>query len=345
MHKKLPLEFKIADRRQYSGKEVTSLESDIDGRIIELLDLIRRDYVDKQEPLDFARLAGFFTLDNLTTIAFGVTMGFLRRNEDLFDYHKTSTQLYPIVECSMNHRSIYLLLQAVQKMVAQPSDIGFGAIVTAVNKAVRERFSAPPTVETPTDMLNSFMRHGLSQLQCESEAILQIMAGADSTAHALRNTFVRILTNPSAYRRLIMEIDTALEKGEVSYPVIKNREAQALPYLRACVMEGLRIFMPLNGVSTRLVPSPGGYDYNGIHLPAGTEVGWSLYSMLRRKDIFGPDADTFRPERWFDDDVEKLKMRERVQEMAFGTGRASCLGKDIALMELRKAIFEVSGKR
>lgn len=321
---------------------MTSLENDIDGRVVELLELIHRDYVDKEEPFDFARLAGFFTLDNLTTIAFGVTMGFLRQNKDLFDYHKTSAKLYPIVECSMHHRSIYRLLQVVQKLVSQPSDVGFGAIISAVNKAVAERFAKPASAETPTDMLSSFMRHGLTQLQCESEAILQIMAGADSTAHALRNTFFHILSSPTAHRRLMIEIEATLEKGEASYPVIQNREAQALPYLRACIMEGLRIFMPLNGISPRLAPSPDGYTHNGIHIPAGTEIGISIYSMLRRKDIFGPDADTFRPERWFDQDTERLKARERVQEMVFGTGRTSCLGKDIALMELRTAIFEVS---
>ncbi|KEF56767.1 uncharacterized protein A1O9_06957 [Exophiala aquamarina CBS 119918] len=99
-------------------------------------------------------------------------MGFLRQNKDLFDYHKTSAKLYPIVECSMHHRSVYRLLQVVQKLVAQPSDVGFGAIVSAVNKAVSQRFTTPPTAETPSDILSSFMRHGLTHLECQSEAIL-----------------------------------------------------------------------------------------------------------------------------------------------------------------------------
>ena len=242
----------------------------------------------------------------------------------------------------MHHRSVYRLLQVAQKLVAQPSDVGFGAIISAVNMAVSQRFATPLTAEIPADMLSSFMRHGLTQLECQSEAILQIMAGADSTAHAIRNTFFHILSNPSAYRKLMVEIDATLERGEASHPVIKNREAQALPYLRACIMEGLRIFMPLNGISPRLAPTPAGFTHNGIYVPGGTEIGISIYSMLRREDIFGPDANTFRPDRWFDKDSERLKARERVQELVFGTGRTSCLGKEIALMELRKVLFEVS---
>ncbi|KIX05178.1 uncharacterized protein Z518_06050 [Rhinocladiella mackenziei CBS 650.93] len=325
----------------YSGKEVTTLESDIDARVVDLLDLIRRDYVSQEKPLDFARLSGFFTLDSLTTIAFGNAMGYLKTNEDLFHYFHMSSKLYPIVEHTMHHWSIHQIVQTIQKMVTVPSDVGMGAIVTAVNKGVRERFTAPSTTETPSDMLNSFICRGLTELECESEAILQIMAGADSTAHALRITFYHLLSNPTAYLKLMAEMDAALQSGQISYPVIQNSEAQALPYLRACIMEGLRMFMPLNGISTRLSPSPDGYTHNGIYIPAGTEVGISIYSMLRRKDIFGPDADTFRPERWFDKDTERLKARERVQEMVFGTGRTSCLGKDIAWMELRKVIFEL----
>lgn len=318
------------------------LENDIDDRVVELLNLIRRDYIDPEVALDFTRLSGFFTLDSLTRIAFGKAMGFLEKNEDLFSYFKTSSRLYPIVKCSMHHLTILRILQTVQKLVPQPSDVGFGAIVTAVHQAVRERFHADPDMDIPADMLNSFMRHGLTQLECESEAILQIMAGSDSTAHALRTTFYHILTSPSAYARLMAEIETALQKGAVSYPVIQNREAQELPYLRACIMEGLRVFVPLNGVSPRIAPSPGGITHNGVYIPPGTEVGISIYSMMHREDIFGPDADTFRPERWFDKDTERLIARERVQEMVFGTGRTSCLGKDIAWMELRKVIFEAS---
>jgi hypothetical protein len=37
------------------------LEHDVDARVVELLDLVRRDYVDKDEAMDFAKLAGYFT--------------------------------------------------------------------------------------------------------------------------------------------------------------------------------------------------------------------------------------------------------------------------------------------
>jgi cytochrome P450 len=182
----------------------------------------------------------------------------------------------------------------------------------------------------------------MTQEECETESMLQILAGSDSTATALRTIFLYVLTNPLAHSKLLKEINTATDAGRISFPVITNNEAQALPYLQATIKEGLRIFMPLNGLAGRVSPSPDGVTVQGVFIPPGTEVGAAIYSMLHRKDIFGSDADTFRPERWLESEAETVKSYERVHDFVFGYGRSSCLGKGIALMELSKAIFEVS---
>ena len=57
--------------------------------------------------------------------------------------------------------------------------------------------------------------------------------------------------------------------------------------------------------------------------------------------MFGPDADLFRPERWFEvDKAQRAEMR-RVAELVFGYGRWMCAGKMIAFMELNKVLVEV----
>ncbi|KAJ9500512.1 hypothetical protein LTR96_000789 [Exophiala xenobiotica] len=327
----------------YTGNEVPTLESDIDARVVELLNLIQRDYVDKNEAMDFAVLAGYFTLDILTQIAFGQALGFLIKNEDLYDYHKSSSQFYPIMELSSNHPMILSILRSriMQGAAPKPTDkIGFGAIVGVAHKAVAERFGPDP--KKVQDMLGSFVSHGLTQQECEVETLLQILAGADSTATALRTTFLFILTSPTAYAKLREEIAAVVESWDVSYSVIKNSEAQNLRYLEACIQEGLRMFMPLQGLAGRVSPYPDGATVNGVFIPPGTEVGIATYAMGHRRDFYGPDADTFRPERWIDNDPETIKGYGRINELVFGAGRSSCLGKRIALMELRKAIFEVS---
>lgn len=45
-------------------------------------------------------------------------------------------------------------------------------------------------------------------------------------------------------------------------------------------------------------------------LPEGTVVGLNAW-VIHRDQIFGPDADRFRPERWLDADEEHLKAMDR----------------------------------
>lgn len=69
-------------------------------------------------------------------------------------------------------------------------------------------------------------------------------------------------------------------------------------------------------------------------------VNW--IAMQLRKDVFGEDAEIFRPERFLECSNEKKVEMERTVEMSFGTGRYQCPGKVIAFVEIYKVIFEVS---
>lgn len=77
----------------------------------------------------------------------------------------------------------------------------------------------------------SFIRHGLTKRQCEVEALIQIIAGSDTTATTIRATMLYLLSTPRAYRALQAEIDAGIRSGRVSNPVT-NAEASELPYLQ-----------------------------------------------------------------------------------------------------------------
>lgn len=314
-----------------------SLEADVDIHIIELLDLMRN-YAQEGHPFDLTYLTHYLALDVLTSIAFGEPLGFLTQNKDLFDYIATSKAFYPIMELQNHYPLINQFLQSPIMAGAQPKPTdkrGLGKILGAVQKAVADRLEHGEGAKA--DILSSFIRHGLNQVELESETILVILAGTESTATALRTTLYYVVTNALVYNKLVKEITST----KATRPVITNSEAQALPYLRAVILEGMRIFVPLHGIGTKNPPK-GGAFVEGVFVPEGTEFGMALYSMLHRKDIFGQDADMFRPERWIDNEESDIRAMEKVAELVFGAGRSSCLGKNIALMELRKALFEVS---
>ena len=48
-----------------------------------------------------------------------------------------------------------------------------------------------------------------------------------------------------------------------------------------------------------MLPIGGGLNGKSpIFVPAGTSIIFNVYAMHRRQDLFGQDAEEFRPERW-----------------------------------------------
>ncbi len=87
-------------------------------------------------------------------------------------------------------------------------------------------------------------------------------------------------------------------------------EVKALPYLQACINEGLRLHSTSALGLPRVVPE-GGMAVLGAFFPAGTVVSVPSYTIHRDEEIWGADVEAFRPERWFDEE-RKDRMAWRV---------------------------------
>ena len=167
------------------------------------------------------------------------------------------------------------------------------------------------------------------------------MAGSDSTATALRVILYYIAATPKVYTKLQAEIDEAIRSGTISRPVIQDREARQLPYLQACIKEGLRVHPPAAGLFTKVTPREGDTLDDGTFIPGGTRICASTWATQHNKATFGDDAEVFRPERWLEVAGDDLQRMERTLELVFGAGRYGCLGKSIAFIELNKFFVEV----
>jgi hypothetical protein len=152
-------------------------------------------------------------------------------------------------------------------------------------------------------------------------------------------TLLCLITTPTSYTTLQKEIDSAIRNGKISHPIAES-EAKKLPYLQAVIREGLRMYPPVTGLGSKQVPK-GGDLINGHFVPEGTQVGTNYFGLMRCKEVWGNDADVFRPERWLEADEERLRVMNGVVDLTFGYGKYSCLGKPIAMMELNKIFVEV----
>jgi len=198
-------------------------------------------------------------------------------------------------------------------------------------------------------MLSSFIAHGLTESDIVAESVMSILAGGETPATALRVALLFIITNPRVYTTLQAEIDNALAiDGMISRPVVKDKEWRQLAYLQAVVKEGLRLCPPVTGLLSKVSPPEGDeFVVNGkrIVIPGGTNIGWACWGMYRDKAVFGEDADLYRPERWLEEvNQEKLERMRKVVDLNFGFGKYYCLGRQVALSEVHKGLFEVSAE-
>ena len=351
---RLHLELRNRMSPGYAGKDNAHLEQDVDEQLQKLFDLIISKYLARPEEgifqtVDLSRITSFFTLDTISKIAFGQTFAFLERDEDPFGYLENLKQFLPAIIVFGVYTELTKILKIPLVKAALPKSTdkrGLGRVMGFAKDRVDERFGPKPIVRK--DMLGSFIKHGLTQEELESETLTQITAGSDSTASALRLTLHFICTSPPILERLLAEAEAAIAAGQITRPIIKDAEARQLPYLQACIKEGLRVYPPVTGLMAKRVPKGGvTIDVNGTDklVPEGVQIAWNSWGVMRDQSIFGPDCEIYRPERWLPKDSSEkeqariAKMTEKVS-MVFGTGRFGCLGRGVATMELNKAIIE-----
>lgn len=321
----------------YSGKEVENLEAKIDLNVLRLIDLIETKYAATRQPFDFGRKAQYFTLDVITDLAFGKPFGDLSSDSDVYEYIRTQEENMPgiIVSTVIPWMLTILSSPLFKRMLPSDKDlIGIGKTMAIAKQVAAERFG--PDRKVQKDMLGSFVARGLTQDEAESEILMQLLAGSDTTATAVRATLLHIVTNA----RVTSSLRTEIEAAKPSWPVITDAEAREMPYLQAVIKEGLRIWPPVVGLMAKEVPK-GGDVFKGQYLPEGTHIGYCAWGIFRRTDIWGEDAQEYRPERWLEGTPDKLREMEGTLELVFGYGRWQCLGKNVALMELNKVFVEL----
>ncbi|KAK4464346.1 cytochrome P450 [Cladorrhinum samala] len=336
----------------YSGRENLELEGDIDRRVQEFLDLIGTKYVSteaRSRAVDMAKKIQYFTMDVISAVAFGEPFGMLIEDRDIGGFIRSSEEGLRIGNAMMALGLSWLAQSpGLGKLLGpKPTDQkGFGAMMRACFDVVGDRVSKPDTGRR--DMMASFIRHGVLGDDLKSEVLEQLVAGSDTTAGALRGILLYVLSHPRVQAKLQDEIDEVARSGripQVGEGIIPQNLAKTLPYLQAVIREGLRIWPPVLNLLPKDVPKGGDTvtlaSGEKVFLPGGTYIGVATLKMHRDKELYGDDADLFRPERWFEEDKEKLAAMTKVNDLTFGHGKWQCLGKTVAQMEINKLLFEL----
>ncbi|PON92492.1 Cytochrome P450 [Trema orientale] len=160
-------------------------------------------------------------------------------------------------------------------------------------------------------------------------------AGHESTAVAASWCLMMLALHPEWQARIRTEFAQVCPHG--------LPDANALPHLKTVTMviqEVLRIYPPAAFVSREALEET---QVGNITVPKGVCL-WTLIPTLHRDpDVWGPDANEFKPERFADGVAQACRLSPQAY-IPFGLGPRLCLGKNFAMVELKVIVSLIISK-
>ena len=315
----------------FTPNGVLPLEQCIDQTMRELRDILAQ----KAEATDLPMWMSLFSMDSAARQAFGEDRGYLAAGKDV-------DGTIQLIRNRFNHWGRWSSLPGVESLIYRnavsinrkqtPSSMAAAAIAK-----LSSRISTTGTEKATTDLLQSFVSASEAHPDLLDKTgivglLMSTISGAgDTTATTLTAIIYFLLTHPSDLQALLTE----LKQNNVQ-PLPRYHETSKLPFLNAVIRESMRCFSTATWPIERLVPK-GGITVAGYDIPEGTSVGVLPASVHLDKNVYGRDADIFRPARWLEASEERLRVME-ASHMGFSKGRRVCLGQNIAVMQMKKVI-------
>ncbi|TFK52808.1 cytochrome P450 [Heliocybe sulcata] len=196
----------------------------------------------------------------------------------------------------------------------------------------------------------------LSDEELYAQMSVMLLAGHETTATSLSWALWVLAGHKDVQHRMRQEIlaaeDDARSQGEAS---LSLTQVEKLPYFQAVLKESMRlhpaIFQNFRVAArdvvvslSKPVMSASGVPVNEVAIPAGTRIVTSYSCYNRDKDIWGDDANEFKPERWLSESetpAQGLSLGVVGHLMNFGTGGRTCVGWRFAMAEMQCFLLEL----
>ena len=301
-----------------------------DGRMVDLQPLLDRFAMDTATDLLFGKSTGSLTAESdeeaakfygsakycLWAIFRDWNLGLLGRILPDRTYSEAREYIYKTVD-----RYVRIALESNAKAV------------------IGESSTAKPEQRKRYILLNHLAEQNKDPIMLRDQSISALVGGAETTANLLSNLLYVLARRPETWTKLRAEAlnfdITTLDRERMKDAVYLSYCINECQYLHLILVvkantnperEALRLH-PVVPLTTRwcnkdtILPRGGGPDEaHPLLVPQGTSVYVAFYPMHRRKDIFGDDADEFRPERW-------ATLKPGWGFTPFGGGPRICIGR------------------
>ncbi|KAG1731966.1 cytochrome P450 monooxygenase pc-3 [Suillus paluster] len=284
-------------------------------------------------PVDFQDMISRFTMDSATE--FLLRKGWLiypsssplskdpailrhPANQFAHAFHEAQVSTIPRGHVGALWRMIELFGDKVKKHMKKAASNSGSLIGSAQDKDVQEG----------NTLLDHLVNCSEDHVLIRDETINILLAGRDTTATTLTFVIYMLSQHPQVMHRLREEILNKI--GPSKRPT--HEDMRDLRYMRAVINETLRLYPPVTSREATVLPAVNGGD--PMFIPADTLVMYSVFVMHRRKDLWGPDALEFDPDRFLDERLQKYLTPNPFIFLAFNAGPRICPGQQFAYNEM-----------
>ncbi|KAK0635777.1 cytochrome P450 [Bombardia bombarda] len=188
------------------------------------------------------------------------------------------------------------------------------------------------------DILSAIVASGLQdEDEMMSHMLTILAAGHESTAITLAWALFKLAQLPDVQDKLRAEISDTLDRLHIadpsspSSPIPTLEEINSMPYLRAFLMEVLRMYPAFPSMMRE--PTHDVKISDDLTLPRGKPLMVSPYAVNRSRELWGDDADEFHVERW--EAAYNGGAKTAQAFFTFSSGPRICIGKDFAVLSLK----------
>jgi cytochrome P450 len=297
------------------------------------------DCIPENGDVDLQPLFFKLTMDTTTALLFGRSIYSLRAARDQDTENKKFDESFNLAQEGLAKR---FRLAPFHWVYSPPAFRKACRNVHAfVERYIDERASkcSDDAEDTSSWFIDQVTNESESKVEVRDQLINILLAGRDTTACCLSWTFRLLVRHPDTMQRLRQEITSVMD----GFSDPTREQIRRMPFLACVVKESLRLYppVPLNNreaIKTTMMPTGGGPEGTSpMLIRKGELVVFSQYVNSRRKNLFGADADDFRPERWETGEMENIGYAY----FPFNGGPRQCLGEDFAMMEIYYTIVRL----
>jgi cytochrome P450 len=209
---------------------------------------------------------------------------------------------------------------------------GYPAAVLAVRGIIDQTLAAAQLAGgRRPDLVQALQATGMDQQQLKDELVSIMIAGTETTGGAMAWVLYEIAHRPEVGRRVQEEVDRIVADGPIT-----SGDLTQLEYTQRLLSEVLRSRSVW--LSTRRALRP--VELDGIPVPVGTELAFSLYAIHHDPDLF-PRPDEFDVDRWLPEVARRLP---RGSFIPFLDGNRKCLGDSFAWLEMLTVVATIAAR-